>query len=255
MKPKISIQILSMNRPALLSLTLSSVLRALAKSTLNFEIVLLDNGSNKQTLAVIEQYESRITKAIFCGENTGMGNGWSTLAANSSAEYFLTLENDWWCGRTTDKWLQDAIEILDTYNKIGLVKLRSIGDSNPHGYAEKHYRPWSKLRMDHVSQGFANGRPFEHAESTETSFTFNPVLVRRELISSLSAAFVDEWNGEQYLLSTENRVNHAWQTQNLWRAAALLRGPFHHIGFHSRRDRYPALPSIMVREWLLKKFA
>lgn len=251
MNPVVSIHCLSWNRPRLLELTLSSLFRNLRKTSIPYEVILLDQGSQAATQRVIGKYSRSIDHVISLSENVGMGEGWNQMADLSIAPYILPLENDWWCASRSPKWLSDAVSILEADGGVGFVKLRRLVDHDDCGFGLEEHSPWTTRppRLDRY-QVCRNEWALNYLRvpSHSTSFTFNPVLMRRELREEFKINFRDESSADAILRTSEDSVDVLWRGQTTWEAAVLLNGPFRHSGFYGRRNRWILTPVYLGAE-------
>jgi len=111
--PKVSVIIATYNRSHFVCEAIESVLN---QTFLDFEIIVIDDGSKDNTKQVLEKYGSRI-HYIF-QENKGRAESRNTGIKNTKGEYIAFLDDD-------DIWLPNKLEkqvaFLDSHPEIGLV--------------------------------------------------------------------------------------------------------------------------------------
>lgn len=76
------------------------------KTKYEFEVIVIDDGSNDNSLAIISKYSSKIK--IICTSNSGIEKACNTAVNYSKGEYIIRVDAD-------DKLAQDYIEIVFPY--------------------------------------------------------------------------------------------------------------------------------------------
>lgn len=115
---------------------------------------------------------------IYKHEGT-IGEGWNYLTDRVNGDYVLMCQDDWYFigGATTDKknekWIYDAMEVLDNNKDIGIIRLRKSGDG----------QMLEPLREEHEKH-FVIGIGW---------FSMNPFLCRREVLEKLGKATTPEF--------------------------------------------------------------
>ncbi|MFH1507985.1 MAG: glycosyltransferase [Candidatus Omnitrophota bacterium] len=115
-KPKVSVLIPAYNAEKFIQRTINSVL---AQSFKDFEIVVLDDGSNDRTGEIVKAMQSRDKRVIYYyQDNRGLVNSRNRLVELSRGEFIAFLDHD-------DEWLPDKLKKqLTLFNKApqpGLV--------------------------------------------------------------------------------------------------------------------------------------
>jgi len=138
-KPKISIIILSYNRPAFvhecLALLDGNLLRGL--ENIDYEIIISDDGSNEDTQKIYanplrspaEKDGNRKIEKIFVSDDRSRGAGYAWNEANKMVEgdYVLQVEDDFHLVRLfTEEQMFGVIEALETVPGMELCRLRNI---------------------------------------------------------------------------------------------------------------------------------
>jgi hypothetical protein len=247
----ISIQILSWNRPFRLLLTLLSLKRSLNYSNLSFEILILDQNSNRFTKFIINLF--KFNKKYFLNENIGMARAWEYLynSRNPNSNYILQLENDWWCLSDDDSFLITAINSLK--NEVcAFVKLRKnfdlqAGTNLINKEPQTIYPiPFNIFKIQYFDNSFCL-----YSDSKYSCFTFNPTLMKVDFRNELESLYLDNEHSQINILrSGEEFPTHYWENQNNWISAIISNAPFVHTGFHSRRYVYIKLPIFYFIEFL-----
>src|SRR5438128_339141 len=115
--PKVTVLIPSYNAAHFLPISIES---ALSQSYQDFEIIIIDDGSNDHTKAVVQSFIDQYPHKIryFWQENKGLAVARNTGLAESQGEYVALLDAD-------DRWLpcrlQEEVGVLDADNTVGLV--------------------------------------------------------------------------------------------------------------------------------------
>ena len=129
---KILVCVLSYLRPKYLHQTLSSFVqanRALFPDAMR--MIVLDQCSSSETIAVLKEFERYIETVYTSEKNLGIGWGYSQLIELSkfhSAEYVLFLEDDWQCQVGLETYLDDIFSLFDIHPRVGSLRLRTIDD-------------------------------------------------------------------------------------------------------------------------------
>ncbi len=79
------------NRPDEVSELLESLT---FQSYKNFEVIVVEDGSDVPCKAIVEQYENTLAVSYFCKENTGPGQTRNYGAAKSKGDYLIFLDSD-----------------------------------------------------------------------------------------------------------------------------------------------------------------
>jgi GT2 family glycosyltransferase len=87
------------------------------------EIVVVDNGSEAPTLAVLDELESEHgVRVVRNGRNLGFGQGMNIGMAHARGDVIVILNND---VVVTDGWLEDLVGALETRRTVGCTAPRS----------------------------------------------------------------------------------------------------------------------------------
>lgn len=234
---------LSYNRPLQLWLTHASLRRSLdhiKPTSGRSSIIIFDQNSRKITQLLLGRLEKKVGhQVIYSDRNIGMLEGWLRLLAESESEFLLLVENDWFCDSSNSRWLEDATSILKQTPDVAMVKLRKLRDVDDYGKGLAEHQPWTvagpKPVLNFEHELTQSGSEFYVVKSLNTGFTFNPILIRRTKLIELLQKTVDDPEDPTPLRSGENVIDRKWRkdSENI---AAVLDGPFGHIGFHNRRN-------------------
>ena len=248
---------LSYNRPFHLWLTLRSLRVSLGDDYLPYsQITIFDQSSRFLTRIVLSMFHKKGCILIKSKNNVGMLEGWKKLVAQSSSDTLLLIENDWFCNTSNADWIKDAVSILDKFDKASFVKLRQIEDIDNYGKNLPEHQPWTIPIHDRQS-GLDDAHPCFYKEvsesgsevfivgSSNTGFTFNPILIRRQKFIELITGSADDVNDVTPLRSGENIIDQMWRS-NSENIAAVIDGPFSHIGFHNPRNYVWPFPAYIL---------
>lgn len=123
--PKVSIVLLSYNSPEMLNESIKSILKRSFYP--NFELIIVDNNSNKETINILNKYKNNSKiKLVFNKKNYGFAKGNNIGLKKSNSEYIILLNNDI---LVTPGWISRLLFYTKKRN-IGLVgpATNSIGN-------------------------------------------------------------------------------------------------------------------------------
>jgi GT2 family glycosyltransferase len=124
---KISFVILNYNREKELLITISKTLQLMAGET-DYEIIVVDNASSDQSVASVRRTYPSV-KLIARTENNGVA-GWNDGFELALGEYMVVLDDD----SNIVSGLQEAVAVLDSDPKIGILALNVTGGAFPTDY-------------------------------------------------------------------------------------------------------------------------
>ncbi len=113
--PRCSIVILNWNRA---HMTVQCIIDAMETRGIDFEIVVVDNGSRPEEFAALTKLSPASARIVRLSENRYFGEGNNIGVEASSGEYVLLLNNDAFIGPDTVSLLVDT---LDRYPDAGIV--------------------------------------------------------------------------------------------------------------------------------------
>ncbi len=165
----ISVLIVNYNTAELVKKCVESVLK---QQNVNFEIIVIDNQSHDDSVAVLRQFEPRIT-LVANQDNKGFGRANNQAFKLSQGRYLFMLNPDAVC--LTELDLFNAVKFMDANVQYGLVGTRIVNAENQLEHtAYKHYP-----RQKQTSANFAN-LPGEIATVLGAS-----MIARRDIFSDI----------------------------------------------------------------------
>jgi hypothetical protein len=152
--------------------------------------------------------------------------------------------------------MQDAVAILEKSPDVSFVKLRRLDDIDNYGKGLVDHQPWTVTNStgtpDFEVVLSLSGSDVYLVQSSNTGFTFNPILIRRTKLLELLSGAVDDPQDLTPLRSGENVLDDRWRS-NPRNLAAVIDGPFAHIGFHRRRNYLWPYP-LYVIQYVVRSF-
>jgi GT2 family glycosyltransferase/acetyltransferase-like isoleucine patch superfamily enzyme/2-polyprenyl-3-methyl-5-hydroxy-6-metoxy-1,4-benzoquinol methylase/Tfp pilus assembly protein PilF len=138
-----SIIILGYNQLELTKSCLDSIARFTDEP---YEIIIVDNGSNNETIEYFKQYKDNRdnVQVIFNGENRGYAGGNNQGMALARGEYVLLLNND---TVVTDGWLTRMLAIFKNHPEVGLVGPMSNYVAGPQLIKDVPYRNMKQMHQ------------------------------------------------------------------------------------------------------------
>jgi len=131
--PEVSIIILNWNQP---ELTVNCVKSVLKQDYRDFEILLVDNGSEDNSLEIFrkEFKENKKIRILETGKNLGYAGGNNFGVKNSKGKYVVILNND---TIVEKNWLRELVNGIKNEKEIGAVSSLEIREN-------QEERDWSK---------------------------------------------------------------------------------------------------------------
>jgi len=120
--PKVSVIILNWNQP---EFTVNCVKSVLKQSYQDFEILLVDNGSEDNSLEIFKREFGKNEKIriLETGKNLGYAGGNNFGVEHAKGEYIVILNND---TIAEEKWLEELVNGVKSDPNIGAVSSREI---------------------------------------------------------------------------------------------------------------------------------
>lgn len=150
---RVAVVILNYNGEKLLRQFLPSVI----EHSSNAEVVVADNGSTDQSLAVLAR-EFPGVRAIELGQNFGYCGGYNRALKQVKADYYVLLNSD---VEVTPGWLSPMQQLLDTRPEIASVQPKICS------YRKKELFEYAGAAggfLDALGYPFCRGRIFDHVE-------------------------------------------------------------------------------------------
>ncbi len=148
-------------------------LKTLLKTTYtNFDIIVVDNGSEKNEAELLKKEFSRFSKIkiIRSEVNLGYAAGMNLAYKNSTGDYIMLLNNDMEFG---EDWLSPLVEYLGNHKKVGAVQPK-MNDMKKKGYFE--HGGAAGGFFDIFGYPFARGRIFSSVEKDNGQYD-NPIRI------------------------------------------------------------------------------
>lgn len=140
--PKVSIILLSYNLPELLNNAIKSILNRSFYP--NFELIIVDNKSSRDTVKVIKKYENdKRVKIIFNSKNYGFAKGNNIGLKQATGEYLIVLNNDI---LITPGWISRLLFHIQKHS-IGLVGVITNAIGNE-AKVELKYEPLDTFQFE-----------------------------------------------------------------------------------------------------------
>ncbi|MBP8937036.1 MAG: class I SAM-dependent methyltransferase, partial [Agrobacterium sp.] len=152
-QPDVSIILVLHNQAEMTYACLAAIRECLENSAVRIETILLDNGSDDRTHALLERIEG--ARIIRNDQNLHFPRGVNAAADHAGGRHILLLDND---VQITQGSLETAARLLDTDPSIGAVGARII---LPDGTLQE---AGAIIRADGSRSGYGHGRNPEDAE-------------------------------------------------------------------------------------------
>ncbi|MCW4009512.1 MAG: glycosyltransferase family 2 protein [Candidatus Bathyarchaeota archaeon] len=179
-KPLVSIIILNFNGQNYLYNCISSVLES---NYSNFEVILVDNASTDQSVALLENAfgKNQRLKIVRNSENLGFSAGNNVGFRFASGDYVVFLNND---TVVDSQWLTNVIDVLENDVTIGLAQSMLLE------IAGSAVQSAGVLYADYLLRGFSIGvgvaATTEFPEVFEVSFAVGAaMIIKRTLIEQI----------------------------------------------------------------------
>lgn len=181
-KGLVSILFLACGRHNITDKCLSALLSSV--SITNIEWIFLENqvyskDGNLNLQLFFNVLKTKRGLLIYNSTNYGINNALNNMFNISRGEYCLIMENDWYTEQKDEKWLINAIAILEENPDVGIVQLRDIYDPCENwGYGKPEYLPFS-CDGYYVTRELKNGYRYLVASNKFYGINNNPCLVRK----------------------------------------------------------------------------
>jgi len=244
-KPVLSIVIQSFERPDLLNGCLLSMHENFLDAlTMPYEIIIADDGSDKETINFINTLPHN---KLFVNREkaAGKGPGYTLNQANDMAEgqYIMHVEDDFW---VVDKFKQAELEVLmralDEIEDLELLRLRRIMCDNAEIYRIKEYfnmsdeafkfmntgewycvRLFRRFSPEHKGKQGKDGPGCEYG-GPSYQYVGNPHLRKRDMLEK-----VGRYPEDVSIWGLENNYTSTFR-ESKYRSGRMMRGWFFHVG-------------------------
>jgi len=140
---KIDLHLVSWNRPKMTELVIKTLFLNTKRE--NFRLVVLDNGSDKETVEMLKfLYDNaKIDRLILNSENLGLEFARQDMLLNETeSEYFICMDNDCLPPRIVDgrDWIERLVDLMEKYEGFAAISARTqvmIGTGNIFEEADK----------------------------------------------------------------------------------------------------------------------
>lgn len=216
--PAISVIIPAYNAQSTITETLESVF---AQTFTDFEIIVIDDGSTDDTVAVVKQLQDDRLK-VFCYPNAGQGESRNRGACHATGEFFAFLDSD-------DLWRVDKLE----------AQYQAIINWTPPAEAEAVYQ----TRQPAVSYSWVDwvdisGKFIQRGCDYTTNGYVYPQLLLSDFIAGGSNAMI--WRGAFYQLRGFNPEFPPAEDRDMW---LRLAERFHFVAVEKPLLRYRQVPT------------
>ncbi len=151
--PSVAVVILNYNGRNFLEKFLPSVL---ASSYANKEIIVADNCSTDDSLAVLKQFSE--IKVLPLDKNYGFAEGYNKALQSVTADYYVLLNSD---VEVTKQWIEPIIQLMESDKKIAACQPKILS------YNEKEFFEYAGAAggwIDFLGYPFSRGRVFDEHE-------------------------------------------------------------------------------------------
>ena len=163
-KPKVAVVILNFNTADLLRQLLPSVI---ASTYEHMQLVVADNASSDDSVAVIQGFENEGVQLIKLDQNYGFAGGYNKALAQIEADYFVLLNSD---VEVEPNWLEPLIAMAESNGDIAAIqpKIRDY-------YKKTHFEYAGAAGgfIDKWAYPFCRGRLFDDLEEDHGQYNEN----------------------------------------------------------------------------------
>ncbi|OUP11235.1 hypothetical protein B5F34_03870 [Mediterranea sp. An20] len=221
--PLISIIVASYNYASYIGQTLDSIL---SQTYANFEVIVVDDGSTDDSVAVISRYLTDGRVRLYThpgGVNKGLCETVKLGIEQSKGEYVAFCESD-------DLWhpryLEKKVEIIHTYRNVGIIS----NNVEPFGDEEAINDRIGYLRAINASLA-VGGNKLDISRNKKKFFnyipTFSAVMIRKDILAPLdyhspTDAWIDFWLYRQILKN--HQLFYTDEKLTFWRMHDSLNG-------------------------------
>jgi GT2 family glycosyltransferase len=160
LKPLVSIVILNYNGANYLQQFLPSVL---ATQYSNFEVVVADNASTDNSIALIKEKFPAV-KIITNATNEGFAGGYNWALKKVEADYYVLLNSD---VSVDPNWIQPMVDLLESNPAIGACQPKILSHASPTIF---EYAGACGGWIDFLGYPFSRGRVFDVCEKDEKQY-------------------------------------------------------------------------------------
>jgi GT2 family glycosyltransferase len=154
-KPKVAVVILNFNTAELLRTLIPFVIRS---SYENMDLIVADNASTDDSLAVIHSFAKQGVGCIELDQNYGFSGGYNEALKQVEAEYYILLNSD---VEVTENWIEPLVRMAESNKDIAAIQPKLLDY-----YKRDHfeYAGASGGYIDKLAYPFCRGRLFDTLE-------------------------------------------------------------------------------------------
>lgn len=164
-KPKVSVVIVTYNRPKFLPLAIRSVLK---QSFQDFEILVVDNGIDKPAKDLVKSFDDSRIKYLPQTGNTGCSGGKNVGIKNAMGEYVAFLDDD-------DIWLPEKLEL----------QIKALEENSEVGFCFTAITEVRDKGEIHSQVPEGEGDYFEFAMRKFNGFLSSTLVIKREVFDEV----------------------------------------------------------------------
>ncbi|MCQ2342177.1 MAG: glycosyltransferase family 2 protein [Paludibacteraceae bacterium] len=244
MEKKCSIVILNWNGADMLRRYLPVVIEHTRLS--NTEIVVADNGSTDNSLAVVQSFPE--VRVIVLDRNYGFAEGYNRALQDIRAEYTVLLNSD---VEVTGNWLQPLLDYMDAHPDVAatMPKIRSA----VHRDRFEHAGAAGGL-MDMLIYPYCRGRILSHIDKDEGQFdTVIPVFWTTGACMCVRTGVYHQTGGlDSDFFAHMEEIDLCWRMQcRGYRLACIPQSTVYHVGGGSLHYESPRKTYLNFRNCLL----
>jgi len=140
------------------------------------KLFVYSQGSDQETLDVIERNRKHMTNLIVKPENEGHGTGISKafnwVKEQMDFDYFILLEDDWFLAEPLHHYIYEIVTLLDSRPDVGCIRLRNVAEQ----VSMKNRLSRKKVELNLTSPNIMVGN---------YHYTTNPHIMRKEVMEKL----------------------------------------------------------------------
>lgn len=177
------VTVLTGHRPRLLQRTLGALVRQVPSLLEEAHVLVMVNGPDDATMSAVNAVEHIDDIHVHDASSVlPIGSAVSQLMRRVPADvrYVLHLEDDWECNAAD--WLDRAKWLLDNDARVGQIRLRRHVSASVPSQAVSRYHLVTGRIIKWTDRRAPEGWPYRTGNG---HFTFNPSLVRRDLLGVL----------------------------------------------------------------------
>jgi GT2 family glycosyltransferase len=149
------------------------------KSNIDFETIIVDNGSNSGTLSCLRTLENHFKNLdiIYNPVNAGFASGNNIGIQSIRADYYILLNND---TVVTDHWLDKIVSFFEQHNDVGIV-----GPTTNYAGSEQRIYVAASEEVDIMREGLYWTKKCQGDYFYTNMLSFFCVVIKKEVIDSV----------------------------------------------------------------------